>query len=160
MDPTINILFCGIGGQKVLKTSEVCGVAAIASGYHVRKSETHGMAQRGGSVESHLRFGAIVHSPLIMPGNADFLVCFHAGEAKRLGNFLKPQGIDFSQYLKYADDLSGPCDSNSLFLGILAAKLSIPVKHWHTALESVMTKNIDENRETFQRGFQIGKNLF
>lgn len=52
---TINILFCGIGGQGVLTASEICGQAAMFEGYHVKKSEVHGMAQRGGSVESHLR---------------------------------------------------------------------------------------------------------
>ena len=59
---TINILFCGTGGQGVLKAAEVCGWAAVYAGLHAKKSEVHGMAQRGGSVESHVRFGKEVIS--------------------------------------------------------------------------------------------------
>ncbi len=55
---TVNILFCGTGGQGVLSAAEICGWAALFAGCHVKKSEVHGMAQRGGSVESHLRFGS------------------------------------------------------------------------------------------------------
>ena len=77
---TYNILFCGIGGQGVLKASEVCGLAAIYDGYNAKKSEVHGMSQRGGSVESHLRFGSEVYSPLIPEGSADFLVSFFKDE--------------------------------------------------------------------------------
>lgn len=154
---TMNILFCGTGGQGVLVASEVCGVAALASGYHVRKSEVHGMAQRGGSVESHLRFGDEVHSPLIMPGYADFLVCFHAGEAKRLKHFLKKDGVDFSQYLDKIHELDDPRYGNTLFLGILAAKLPLPAENWLNALEKVVAKKMTENRAAFEKGFQIGK---
>jgi indolepyruvate ferredoxin oxidoreductase, beta subunit len=62
---TVNVLFCGVGGQGVLKSAEVLGWAALLEGHHAKKSEIHGMAQRGGSVESHLRFGKEVYSPLI-----------------------------------------------------------------------------------------------
>jgi indolepyruvate ferredoxin oxidoreductase beta subunit len=157
MNDTINILFCGTGGQGVLKASEVCGVAAINSGYHVKKSEVHGMAQRGGSVESHLRFGKSVYSPIIMPGCADFLVCFHDGEAKRLRHFLKPNGIDFSLYLEKVKELSDPRFGNTFFLGILAAKLPIVIENWYNALETVVAKKMDENRAAFQKGLNIGK---
>lgn len=157
MANTINVLFCGTGGQGVLKASEVAGVSAIANGYHVRKSEVHGMAQRGGSVESHLRFGTTVHSPLIIPGTADYLVCFHAGEANRLRHFLKKDGIDFSLYLERLNELPDPRFGNTMFLGILAAKLPIAIEHWHAALESVVVKKMDENKAAFQKGLLIGK---
>lgn len=157
MNSTINILFCGTGGQGVLKASEVCGVAAINHGFHVRKSEVHGMAQRGGSVESHLRFGDSVYSPLIMPGCADFLVCFHDGEAKRLRHFLKPDGIDFSPYLGKINELPDPRFGNTLFLGILASKLPIAIDNWYKALETVVAKKMDENKAAFQLGLNIGK---
>lgn len=156
MVDTINILFCGTGGQGVLKASEVCGVAAIASGFHVKKSEVHGMAQRGGSIESHLRFGSVVHSPIIMPGCVDFLVCFHEGEAKRLQHFLKPGGVDFTQFLCSVNELSDLRYGNTLFLGILAAKLPIKIEHWIAALESVVAKKMKENRAAFEKGLKIG----
>ena len=84
---TYNVLFCGTGGQGVLKAAEVLGVAAMLQGYKVKKSEVHGMAQRGGSVESHLIFGPAVYSPLIIPGQADFLVCFMKAREKGFLHF-------------------------------------------------------------------------
>jgi len=92
-DTVYSITFGGIGGQGVLKASEICGWAALYAGYHIKKSEVHGMAQRGGSVESHLRFGKRVYSPLIVAGGADFLVCFHRDEQPRLKAFLKKGGV-------------------------------------------------------------------
>ncbi len=78
-----NILFSGVGGQGILLASELTAYAQLAEGYDVKKSEVHGMAQRGGSVEAHLRYGARVYSPLIDPGSADILVAFEILEAVR-----------------------------------------------------------------------------
>src|SRR5512136_972113 len=98
-DKVYSVTFGGIGGQGILKASEIAGWAAMFEGYHVKKSEVHGMAQRGGSVESHLRFGKKVFSPLIPQGKADYLVCFDQAEGERLKNFLSPKGINLIQYL-------------------------------------------------------------
>ena len=78
-----NILFCGVGGQGILLASELTAEALLAQGHDVKKSEVHGMAQRGGSVEAHLRYGAKVYSPLIEPGAADLLLAFEIMEALR-----------------------------------------------------------------------------
>ena len=78
-----NILFCGVGGQGILLASEVTAYSLLAAGMDVRKSEVHGMAQRGGSVTAHLRFGSKVYSPLISPGEADIVVAFEMLEAVR-----------------------------------------------------------------------------
>ena len=156
---TYNILFCGTGGQGVLKASEVCGAAAVAAGYRVKKSEVHGMAQRGGSVESHLRFGSDVQAPLIMPGHADFLVCFHAGEADRNRYFLKPGGFDFTRYLEQVKDLDDPRFMNTFFLGILASQLPIDESLWYDALETVVAKKMNENRAVFKKGLMLGKEI-
>ena len=78
-----NILFCGVGGQGILLASEVSAYSLLAAGMDVRKSEVHGMAQRGGSVTAHLRFGSKVYSPLISPGEADIVVAFEMLEAVR-----------------------------------------------------------------------------
>lgn len=80
---TGNILFCGVGGQGILLASELTAQAQLAAGFDVKKSEVHGMAQRGGSVEAHLRYGEKVYSPLIEPGAADILVAFEILEAAR-----------------------------------------------------------------------------
>ena len=71
-----NILFTGVGGQGILLASELTAYAQLAAGFDVKKSEVHGMAQRGGSVEAHLRYGEKVYSPLIEPGKADIQVAF------------------------------------------------------------------------------------
>jgi indolepyruvate ferredoxin oxidoreductase beta subunit len=78
-----NILFCGVGGQGILLASEVTAYSLLAAGMEVRKSEVHGMAQRGGSVTAHLRYGKKVYSPLISPGEADIIVAFETLEAVR-----------------------------------------------------------------------------
>lgn len=78
-----NILFCGVGGQGILLASEVTTYSLLATGMEVRKSEVHGMAQRGGSVTAHVRYGKKVYSPLISLGEADIIVAFEMMEAVR-----------------------------------------------------------------------------
>lgn len=148
---TINILFCGTGGQGVLKAAEICGWAAIYDGYHTKKSEVHGMAQRGGSVESHLRYGEKVFSPLIPKGTADFLVPFHAGERDRLIDFLKPGGIDLVGDLAGAQaELKDPRGLNTYLLGVLSAHLSIAEESWLKAVDQVFKPKVAAaNREIF-----------
>ncbi|MEW6163434.1 MAG: indolepyruvate oxidoreductase subunit beta [Pseudomonadota bacterium] len=93
MDNTTNILVVGIGGQGVMTATEILAEAAIALGHDVKKTEVAGMAQRGGVVSSHLRFGPRVLSPQIMPGTADLLVGFESAEAMRWCHMLKPGGL-------------------------------------------------------------------
>ncbi|MEA3467747.1 MAG: indolepyruvate oxidoreductase subunit beta [Thermodesulfobacteriota bacterium] len=83
MATTGNILFSGVGGQGILLASEVTVYALLAAGYDAKKSEVHGMAQRGGSVTAQLRYGEKVYSPLIEPGKADILISFEMMEAAR-----------------------------------------------------------------------------
>ena len=87
-----NVFFAGVGGQGILLASEVLCEAFLLSGHDVKKSEVHGMAQRGGAVTTHLRYGKKVHSPLIEPGKADLLVAFEKMEALRFAHYLKPGG--------------------------------------------------------------------
>jgi len=87
-----NVFLAGVGGQGILLASEVLCEAFLLSGYDVKKSEVHGMAQRGGAVTTHLRFGKKVHSPLIEPGTADLLVAFEKMEALRFAHYLSPGG--------------------------------------------------------------------
>ena len=154
MDKTINILFCGTGGQGVLKAAEVCGWAAVLAGFHVKKSEVHGMAQRGGSVESHLRFGKQVFSPLIPKGECDILVPFHSGEEERSRLFLKPGGINLHDRLiqAYHQKVEG-LFLNTYMLGALAASLDIPKDCWIKALEQeFQNRRLDDNIKTFNKG--------
>jgi indolepyruvate ferredoxin oxidoreductase beta subunit len=92
-DCITNILVVGIGGQGVMTATEILAEAAIALGHDVKKTEVAGMAQRGGVVSSHLRFGPKVLSPQISPGTADILLGFEAAEAMRWQHMLRPSGI-------------------------------------------------------------------
>ena len=83
MSENTNILVVGIGGQGVMTATEILAEAAIALGHDVKKTEVAGMAQRGGVVSSHLRFGTRVLTPQITPGTADVLLGFESAEAMR-----------------------------------------------------------------------------
>jgi indolepyruvate ferredoxin oxidoreductase, beta subunit len=91
-DPRGNVFLAGVGGQGILLASEVLGEAFLRAGHDVKKSEVHGMAQRGGAVTTHFRFGPRVYSPLIEPGTADLLIAFEKLEALRFVHYLKPDG--------------------------------------------------------------------
>jgi indolepyruvate ferredoxin oxidoreductase beta subunit len=93
MSDNTNILVVGIGGQGVMTATEILAEAAIALGHDAKKTEVAGMAQRGGVVSSHLRFGAKVLSPQITPGTADVLLGFEAAEGLRWRHMLRPNGI-------------------------------------------------------------------
>lgn len=78
-----NILFCGVGGQGIILAGEITAMALIKAGFDVKKSEVHGMAQRGGAVVANMRFGEKVFSPLVEPGSADIEVAFELLESLR-----------------------------------------------------------------------------
>jgi indolepyruvate ferredoxin oxidoreductase beta subunit len=88
-----NVLIAGVGGQGVILVSEILSETCMAMGFDVKKSEVHGMAQRGGSVVSHVRYGPKIRSPLIEKGTADVLVAFEELEALRWSPHLKPDGL-------------------------------------------------------------------
>ena len=85
-----SILLAGVGGQGIVLASKILAKCAFSAGFMVKESELHGMAQRGGSVISHVRFGEEVYSPLIPGGKADFLVALEELEGLRYTYFLKP----------------------------------------------------------------------
>jgi indolepyruvate ferredoxin oxidoreductase beta subunit len=99
---TANILVVGIGGQGVMTAAEILSEAALAEGYDVKKTEVAGMAQRGGMVTSHIRFGKRVLSPSIVPGTADILVGFEVAEALRWCHYLRPTGVAMVNTLRLA----------------------------------------------------------
>lgn len=88
----INVLIVGVGGQGVLLASELLSDVFFNAGMDVKKSEVHGMAQRGGVVSSHIRCGEKVFSPLIPAGQADICLAFEQAESKRWAHFLKSDG--------------------------------------------------------------------
>jgi|MTBAKSStandDraft_1061840.scaffolds.fasta_scaffold87352_1 indolepyruvate ferredoxin oxidoreductase beta subunit len=93
MSEVKNILLVGVGGQGVLTASEILSEALMLEGFDVKKAEVHGMSQRGGSVNSHLRYGEKVFSPLIEEGEADMIFSFELVEAMRFSKYLKEGGF-------------------------------------------------------------------
>ena len=91
--PTRNVLLVGLGGHGVLSLSRIIAEGALAAGYDVRKSEIHGMSQRRGSVVSEVRYGGVVHSPLIPGRGADLLLSLELLEALRHLDRLRPDGV-------------------------------------------------------------------
>lgn len=87
-----NVVIAGVGGQGTILTSKLISHLAMATGYDVKQSEVHGMAQRGGTVISMVRFGKKVNSPLVMPGTADLLLSFELVEAARHVHYLAKEG--------------------------------------------------------------------
>ena len=89
----MNIMVVGVGGQGTLLTSRIIGKTALNEGFDVKLSEVHGMAQRGGSVVTFVRFGENVAEPVVEEGEADILVAFERLEALRYAHYLKKDGV-------------------------------------------------------------------
>jgi len=92
-DQTTNVLIAGVGGQGALLVSEILSLASMKNGQDVKKSEVHGMAQRGGSVVSYVRYGRRVQSPLIEKGAGHVLLALEELEALRWSHLLSPDGV-------------------------------------------------------------------
>lgn len=90
---TVNIMIVGVGGQGTLLTSRILGEITLEGGYDVKLSEVHGMAQRGGSVVTFVRYGDKVNEPVVEEGQADILIAFERLEAMRYSHFLKKDGV-------------------------------------------------------------------
>lgn len=88
----MSILLAGVGGQGIIRASDILSVAIMEAGYDVKKSEVHGMAQRGGCVSSHIRYSDKVFSPLAMKGGVDLLISFEKLETLRYLDYLTPKG--------------------------------------------------------------------
>jgi indolepyruvate ferredoxin oxidoreductase beta subunit len=115
----VNVLLSGVGGQGILTAGRLLALAALHRDLDVKMSEVHGMSQRGGNVDTHVRLGAAVPSSLIPRGGADFLVSFEKLEALRYLDYLRPDGVAFVNRLEispltvalkkpnYVDDVDG-----------------------------------------------------
>ncbi len=90
---TKSIVLVGVGGQGILLASEILARAAMLEGFEVKTNEVHGMAQRGGSVVAQVRYGPVVHSPLVARGKAQVLGALEQIEALRFAEFLRPDGL-------------------------------------------------------------------
>src|SRR5512136_3494972 len=89
---TRNVFLSGVGGQGTILASNILGQVLLNAGFDIKKAEVHGMAQRGGDVTTHFRFGKKVYAPLIKYGDVDYLISFELLEAARYINWVKPEG--------------------------------------------------------------------
>jgi len=143
-----NILLAGVGGQGILVGSRVLGEVALLSGYDVKQSEVHGMAQRGGSVVSHLKFGPKVYSPLICEDQADFIFAFEYLEALRYIDFLKKGGIVLVNNQKivpltaHSGDVRYPEDIKEVCLKKASDVVFVPAVKIAQELGNIRTVNI------------------
>ncbi|MGD2155114.1 MAG: 2-oxoacid:acceptor oxidoreductase family protein, partial [Gemmatimonadales bacterium] len=85
-----SLMFAGVGGQGSLLGAEITSLAAVLSEYDVKQTEVHGVSQRGGSVETHVRFGGKVYSPTVTPGEADVIIGLEKLEALRFAHYVNP----------------------------------------------------------------------
>src|SRR3989304_179755 len=91
MRDTISLMFAGVGGQGSLLIAELTSLAAVSAGYDTKQTEVHGVSQRGGSVETHVRFGEKVHSPIVTPGEAFAGIGLEKLEALRFAHYVDPK---------------------------------------------------------------------
>ncbi len=154
MSETTNVLIVGVGGQGVLRTSQVLSEVLVGAGRDVKQSEVHGMSQRGGSVVSEVRFGCEVHSPLSPYAAADYVIALDADEGRRAEPRLRPgtgRLIDVPDAL--ARQLADPRGRNMAALGRLATHLDVAAQAWHDAIRHRMPpKSIESNIAAFEAG--------
>ena len=148
-----NIVIAGLGGQGVLTASDIVADVAFAAGLDVKKSEVHGMSQRGGSVASDVRFGGEVLSPMVPTGEADFLVLVDAEQFGPNENLLRPGGILIHPGLIDPAAIASRRSLNVALVGALSAWLSIPEEHWLAAVRASLSERLHEvNLAAFQAG--------
>jgi indolepyruvate ferredoxin oxidoreductase beta subunit len=154
-DTPVNIVFAGLGGQGVLKASDITADAAFRSGFDVKKSEIHGMSQRGGSVSSDVRFGRLVHSPMVPPGEADFLVVIAPDQVEVNRWQLRAGGVLITPASVEQRALANKKTLNVALLGLLSASLEIPEERWLEAVRAgVPERFLDANLAAFALGRQ------
>ena len=148
-----NVVFAGLGGQGVLKASDILADAAFAAGLDVKKAEVHGMAQRGGSVTSDVRFGRQVYSPMVPAGEADFLVVLSDDETDVHRERLRDGGVLITPQLIDPAALPHRRSLNVALLGVLSTHLSIDLPTWHRAISDNLKPQLHEvNRRAFELG--------
>ena len=148
-----NVILAGLGGQGVIKASDILADAAVRAGFDVKKAEVHGMSQRGGSVTSDVRFGKKVLSPMIPRGEADFLVVLAPSEVEVTRPLLRPGGLLLAPDFVPEAELTNRRSLNVALLGALSAHLDIPVAAFLDAVRAALAERLHAiNEQAFQQG--------
>jgi indolepyruvate ferredoxin oxidoreductase beta subunit len=153
MRAVTNIVIAGLGGQGVLTASDIVADVALHAGFDVKKSELHGMSQRGGSVASDVRFGREVFSPMVPAGEADFLVVVEPDQISVNAAALSPSGIVVEPSQFPAEKLRNKKSLNVALLGALTRHLDFPEEAWIAAIRRRLPEKLVEvNLEAFALG--------
>ncbi len=137
-----NIAIAGLGGQGVIKASDIVADAAFRAGYDVKKAEVHGMSQRGGSVNTDVRFGSEVLSPMAPDGEVDALVLVDATQEPVNRRRLRPGGHLLGPKALADVPLPSAKTLNVALLGLLSAYLPLPVEAWHEAIRQALPEKV------------------
>ena len=151
-----NVVFGGLGGQGVLKASDILADAAVRAGYDVKKSELHGMSQRGGSVSSDVRFGERVLSPMVPTGEAEYLVILSPDQVEPNRHVLREGGTLIVPDQIDAGKLTNRKSLNVSLLGLLSRHLPIAEEHWLAALRATLAEKLHEAN---LQAFALGRDL-
>ena len=156
-----NIVIAGLGGQGVIRASDILAEAAFLAGWDVKKSEIHGMSQRGGSVSSDVRFGKKIYSPVIPIGDTDYLVVIDKDQIEVNRARLKASGVLIDPSKLEGIALSNPKTLNTAMIGYLSSFIpSIPLESWTKAMENYFPSALlDMNLSAFTTGRQFRKEV-
>ena len=148
-----NVVVAGLGGQGVLKVTDILSEAVFRCGYDVKKSEVHGMSQRGGSVSSEVRYGECVASPMVPAGEADVLAVLDSTQVEVAKGVLKADGVLITPEDLPLDKLQNPKALNTMMLGAISKYVEIPVETLLEALKANLPEKLHEmNLEMFELG--------
>lgn len=155
---TVNVVIAGLGGQGVLRASDMLADVAFRSGFDVKKSELHGMSQRGGSVSSDVRYGEGILSPMVPQGEADALVVLDMGQVAVNMHMLRAGVTPIDPDSLAGAKLPNRKSLNVAMLGFLSAGLTdLPEAAWNEALAAAFSgEAAAANREAFQIGRALG----
>ncbi len=150
----MNVVLAGLGGQGVVKASDILADVAFRAGLDVKKSEIHGMSQRGGSVATDVRYGTVVNSPMITRGEADCLVVVAPDQVEVNRGVLKAGGVLVEpSVLAHAPGKLPAKSINVALLGALSTHLDLPVALWEDAIRANLAeKHHKLNLEAFAQG--------
>lgn len=152
--PVVNIRIAGLGGQGVIRASDIVADAAFRAGLDVKKSELHGMSQRGGSVSSDVRFGQRVWSPMIPAGEADFLVVVSPDQVDNNRWALCPDGVLVRPEDVDEAALKNKKSLNVALLGALSIRLALPESAWLDAIHGAFPRALHAANE---QAFALGR---
>ncbi|MGD0017847.1 MAG: 2-oxoacid:acceptor oxidoreductase family protein [Candidatus Limnocylindrales bacterium] len=156
MTRVTNVVLAGLGGQGVIKASDILADAALRAGFDVKKAEIHGMSQRGGSVTSDVRFGQKVLSPMVPAGEADFLVVLAPSEVEVTRPLLRPGGVLLAPDLVPEGQLPNKRSLNVALLGALSQYLDLPTEALLAAVRAALPERLHHVNE---QAFELGQKL-